>query len=178
MSSYARPAVRCIGLLAPVLAILLQATVAAAVDGPVARRGGRFVVRMPIGPRQDLPGGRRAWTWPGGGLVVTDTARTVTVAGESLLVVGYDPGLCGVSRGRRLLFSPGTYPVDGTLVLSDAGFVALVERGRLTIGTDSLVVEPPDASPPQAAQLLLLAGIALLTFALVLRSRSRLRSSR
>ena len=136
-----------------------------------------LVVRRAIAPVVRLPDGTRLWTWPDGGLVVTDTNLTV-VRGESLLSLPCSPDLRGTSRGRRLLSQNGRYPVDGTLLLSDRGITALVARGRLVITPDSLVIDAGKPPPPQAAQLLLLAGIALLTFALVLRSRSRLRTGR
>jgi len=143
---------------------------------PPRGRPGLLVIRRPLTPGADLADGRRVWTWPRGAVLVTDSTLAVTAA-DSLLELPFTSRLRGTSQGRGLLFQEGTYPVDGTLVLADDGFTAVIGKGRLTISADSLVVTGAPKPPPQAAQLLLLAGIALLTFALIVRSRSRLRSS-
>ncbi len=162
-------------LLPAVLTVLLLA--AAATAAPPPDGGRRLLVRRPLAGPTRLPDGRRVWTWPGGAAVVSDTALSVAAA-DSLLSLPCTDALRGTSRGRRLLFQQGDYPVDGTLVLADSGFTVVVSRGRLRIAADSLVVAAGPKPPPQAAQLLLLAGIALLTFALLVRSRRRLGAGR
>ncbi len=129
-------------------------------------------------PSTDGPGqGARCWAWSWGALTVTDETVTVTEALGNLSLP-YDVDLGGASRGRRLLFADGEYPIDAPLVLTGESFQIFVSRGVLEIGAGRLVFADRKAEQGQpATQYLLFLGVSLVTIFLMMKARARLKKS-
>lgn len=119
--------------------------------------------------------GSRALVWDGGSLFLPPGVECGSL-GPTSLTLRYGVGLAGVADGRRLLFEPGRYPVDSPLLLTDGRFHLNVHRGEIVIAAGRIrYVDSAGADP--RAQYLLLAGVALLTFIMLARTRARLRRS-
>ena len=128
-------------------------------------------------PLTDETDGTRTWAWGWGVLSVSDPELRVTAALENLSLP-YGADLYGVSRGRRLLFRDGEYPVDGALLLRGAGFQLFVSRGTLSISADALTLADREtASTPSHHQYLLFLGVLLITIYMMLKARARTRRS-
>jgi len=125
-------------------------------------------------PVADAGTGVRSWSWSWGALTVFADSVGVT-AGEQVLSVAYGTDLVGVSRGRRLRFVPGDYPIDGPLLLGDRRFQLYVNRGRLEIAEGRLVIADRKAETNPAAQYLLFLGILLITMFMMMKTRKRLK---
>jgi hypothetical protein len=129
-----------------------------------------------LSPVVDPETGVRSWSWAWGALTVTSDSLAVNVDAPDLSLP-YGTDLGGVSRGRRLRFVPGTYPVDGPLLLSGHGFQLYVGRGVLEIAADRLVLADRKPAKPPAAQYLLFTGILLVTMFMMMKTRKRLKRS-
>ena len=127
-------------------------------------------------PVADEGTGARSWTWAWGALTVFADSVAVT-AGEQGLSLSYGTDLVGVSRGRRLRFVDGTYPVDGPLLLGDRRFQLYVSRGQLEIAEGRLVLDDRKKPPKPAAQYLLFLGVLLVTMFMMMKTRARLKKS-
>jgi hypothetical protein len=166
------------------LVALLLAGNAAAQDRAAERHpGAPGVIRVEgadgdgaLSPVVDPETGARSWSWAWGALTVTSDSLAVTVD-ELGLSLPYDTDLGGVSRGRRLRFVAGTYPVDGPLLLSGRGFQLYVSRGELEIAEGRLVLADREPAAPPAAQYLLFTGILLITMFMMMKTRKRLKRS-
>ncbi len=129
--------------------------------------------RLPV---TDEGTGARSWTWAWGALTVFADSMAVT-AGAQGLNLSYDTDLVGVSRGRRLRFVYGKYPVDGPLLLGDRRFQLYVSRGQLEIAEGRLVLDDRKKPPKPAAQYLLFLGVLLVTMFMMMKTRARLKKS-
>jgi len=125
-----------------------------------------------LAPVVDAADGTRNWSWSWGALTVSADSVDVDV-GASGLALSYGSDLCGVSRGRRLRFVEGTYPVDGPLLLRCAAFQLFVDSGELEIGEGRLVLAVREDKPPPGAQYLLFIGVLMLTTFMMIKLRKR-----
>ncbi len=128
-------------------------------------------------PVSDEDNGPRCWTWPWGALTVHDGSLAVTEAlGNLSLPFGTD--LTGASRGQRLLFLDGEFPIDAPLLLTSDTFQLFVSRGVLEIADGRLVLADRSLKrQPPGTQYLLFSGILLITIFMVMKTRARLKRS-
>lgn len=128
-------------------------------------------------PLRDEADDVRTWTWDWGALVVTDPDIPVTAALDNLSLP-YGTDLSGASRGLRLLFQNGEYPIDGPLLLRGAGFLLFAARGALTVSANALVLaERTPSKKPAGGQFLLFLGVFLLTVFMMMKARARTKRS-
>ncbi|MFH1845233.1 MAG: hypothetical protein ABIF77_18760, partial [bacterium] len=80
---------------------------------------------------------KQCLVWDGGAITLPDSVTPGTF-GPADLTIPFSEELLGVSRGRRLLFTPGRFVIDHPLYLSDGighYFLAkgdiLIENGRI-----------------------------------------------
>jgi len=121
--------------------------------------------------------GPRCWTWTWGALTVHDGSLTVTEALGNLSLP-FDTDLTGASRGHRLLFHDGEFPIDAPLLLTGDTFQLFVSRGVLEIASGRLVLADRTLKQqPPGTQYLLFFGILLITIFMVMKTRARLKRS-
>ncbi|MBU0741602.1 hypothetical protein KKG45_05560 [bacterium] len=129
-----------------------------------------------LDPVVDEGDGVRSWSWAWGALTVLADTVPVTV-GETGLSLPYGTELGGVSRGRRLRFVTGEYPVDGPLLLRGESFLLFVNRGVLEVGEGRLVLAVREPQKHSGTQYLLFLGILLITTFMMMKTRARLKKS-
>jgi hypothetical protein len=125
----------------------------------------------------DADTGLRCWTWSWGALTVSDGSLPVTEALGNLSLP-FETDLAGASRGHRLLFRDGEFPIDAPLLLTGDTFQLFASRGVLEVADRQLVLADRslDRQPP-GTQYLLFSGILLITIFMVMKTRARLKRS-
>ena len=171
------------GLLLTAIVLLLAGT-AAAQSGPlVLGQPGYLIIsgaRDSTGTYvwQDGPGpGRRSLVWPEGTLSLPDTVFTEPY-GRQDLGLPCRAEMSGVGKSGSLVFSDGDYTVSEPIVVSDGILELHLAAGRLEVRGSQIRYRRPDVAEPKTrANLILLAGLALLIIVLMRRARLHLRKS-
>ncbi len=127
-------------------------------------------------PVVDADAGVRSWSWSWGALTVFADSVTVTV-GETDLSLYYGTELSGASRGQRLRFVAGEYPVDGPLLLRGESYLLYVSRGLLEVGEGRITLAVNETEKHPATQYLLFLGVLLITMFMMMKTRAKLKKT-
>jgi hypothetical protein len=119
---------------------------------------------------------RSRWllVWEEGLLTLPDSLLPAT-DGEPDLTVPYRAGLRGFSGTRGLAFVAGSYPIEAPLLLDDGRIQLFTAAGDLDIATDQIRYRRPTTTTGRRADYMFLAAIVILSFLLLLRTRSQRR---
>ncbi len=120
---------------------------------------------------------QRVLAWPDGLVATPDTLAWLAAGDQDLAFVLRPDRLVALGSAGVLDLAPGRFDIDTPLLLSDGTVSAFLADGRLEVTADRVIYRAPGAPVARGGTLLILAGVAIATAALLRAVRRRPRRS-